>query len=133
MNIRANGLNFNVWVDGDPAATSVLLLHGWPDSSQLWKAQVRSYVGQEIGVRLFSLPKVKERVVDQVFRTFMNGFHRYQFSLVQGFVQLLQTFEDLAIRISQMDSEITLSGTSCKMSSQFWMNLKLEGNVNEPE
>eukprot|EP00884_Botryococcus_braunii_P020820 jgi/Botrbrau1/7421/Bobra.0112s0020.1 len=45
MRIQANGLNFNVWVDGAPVAPPVLLLHGWPDSSQIWTGQVAALIG----------------------------------------------------------------------------------------
>lgn len=40
MILQVNGLALNVWVEGDATAPAVLLLHGWPDSCQLWKNQV---------------------------------------------------------------------------------------------
>ncbi|MGR6997789.1 alpha/beta fold hydrolase [Yinghuangia aomiensis] len=35
--IHANGITFSVVVEGDPSGQPVLLLHGWPDSSALWR------------------------------------------------------------------------------------------------
>ncbi|GAA4982489.1 alpha/beta fold hydrolase [Yinghuangia aomiensis] len=35
--IHANGITFSVVVEGDPNGQPVLLLHGWPDSSALWR------------------------------------------------------------------------------------------------
>src|ERR1700722_6309511 len=38
MIVSANGVDLNVEVHGE--GVPVLLLHGWPDSSALWRAQV---------------------------------------------------------------------------------------------
>jgi pimeloyl-ACP methyl ester carboxylesterase len=43
--IQANGLTFNVVDEGDRGAPAVLLLHGFPDSSRLWRKQVPALVG----------------------------------------------------------------------------------------
>lgn len=40
-----NGLTFHVVQDGDPKAPAVLLLHGFPDSSYLWRNQVPVLAG----------------------------------------------------------------------------------------
>jgi pimeloyl-ACP methyl ester carboxylesterase len=40
MRIETDGVGVEVFVDGDPAAPPVLLLHGWPDSHDLWRDQI---------------------------------------------------------------------------------------------
>ncbi|MDQ3878456.1 MAG: alpha/beta hydrolase [Actinomycetota bacterium] len=42
MNITANGINLNVVVEGE--GDPVLLLHGFPDSSRLWRSQIPALV-----------------------------------------------------------------------------------------
>jgi pimeloyl-ACP methyl ester carboxylesterase len=37
---RVNGISLSAVVEGPQAAPTVLLLHGFPDSSRLWHAQV---------------------------------------------------------------------------------------------
>lgn len=39
-NVRANGLNFVVDDHGDTGATPVILLHGFPNSANVWERQV---------------------------------------------------------------------------------------------
>ena len=43
MEVHANGLRFNVVVEGDGPA--VLLLHGFPDTARLWRNQVPALAG----------------------------------------------------------------------------------------
>ena len=38
--VEANGLSFNVVVEGPENGRPVILLHGWPDSSELWRHQI---------------------------------------------------------------------------------------------
>jgi len=38
--VDSNGLEFSVVVDGPPGGPPVVLLHGWPDSSRVWRHQV---------------------------------------------------------------------------------------------
>src|SRR5579884_1258658 len=38
--VEAGGLSFSVVVDGPPGGSPVVLLHGWPDSSRVWRHQV---------------------------------------------------------------------------------------------
>ena len=40
MRIEAGGLSFSVVVDGPETGPPVVLLHGWPDSSRVWRHQV---------------------------------------------------------------------------------------------
>jgi pimeloyl-ACP methyl ester carboxylesterase len=43
VKLEANGLSFNVVVEGEGPA--VLMLHGFPDSSRLWRGQIPALVG----------------------------------------------------------------------------------------
>lgn len=43
--IRANGLTFRVLDEGDPSDPPVLLMHGFPDSADLWRFQIPVLVG----------------------------------------------------------------------------------------
>lgn len=45
MNIDVNGVGLNVNIEGDEQAMPVVLLHGFPDSSRLWRHQVDALVG----------------------------------------------------------------------------------------
>src|SRR5438067_341877 len=38
--VEANGLSFNVVVEGPTDCKPVMLLHGWPDSAELWRHQI---------------------------------------------------------------------------------------------
>jgi pimeloyl-ACP methyl ester carboxylesterase len=40
VRIEVGGLSFSVVVDGPEAGPAVVLLHGWPDSSRVWRHQV---------------------------------------------------------------------------------------------
>lgn len=40
MRFAVNGITVAAKVEGNPAAPCVVLLHGFPDSSKLWNAQV---------------------------------------------------------------------------------------------
>lgn len=35
--VDANGLKFNCRIAGDPSASPIILLHGWPETSHLWE------------------------------------------------------------------------------------------------
>ena len=50
MRIEINGLSFSVIVEGPEAGAPVVLLHGWPDSSRVWRHQVRALT--EAGYRV---------------------------------------------------------------------------------
>ena len=43
MNVTANGLRFHAIDEG--TGTPVLLLHGFPDTSRLWRRQIDALVG----------------------------------------------------------------------------------------
>ncbi len=43
--LSVNGLNFHVIDEGNPRGPVVLLLHGFPDSSDLWRFQIPALVG----------------------------------------------------------------------------------------
>ena len=42
--LNVNGLNFHVVDEGKPGDPVVLLLHGFPDSSELWRYQIQALV-----------------------------------------------------------------------------------------
>lgn len=48
--LRINGLDFNVLVDGD--GPEVLLIHGFPDSNAVWRNQIPALV--EAGYRVIA-------------------------------------------------------------------------------
>jgi len=43
--VEANGINISVHVDGPEDGRPVLLLHGFPDSSYIWRHQVAALTG----------------------------------------------------------------------------------------
>jgi pimeloyl-ACP methyl ester carboxylesterase len=45
VRIEVGGLSFSVVVDGPEAGPAVVLLHGWPDSSRVWRHQVPALAG----------------------------------------------------------------------------------------
>lgn len=45
MRIDINGLSFSVVVEGPADGPPVVLLHGWPDSSRVWRHQVPALTG----------------------------------------------------------------------------------------
>jgi pimeloyl-ACP methyl ester carboxylesterase len=45
VRVDVGGVGLEVAVDGDEGGPAVLLLHGWPDSHDLWRHQVRALTG----------------------------------------------------------------------------------------
>jgi len=44
VRVESGGVGLEVAVEGDAGAPAVLLLHGWPDSGDLWRHQVKALV-----------------------------------------------------------------------------------------
>jgi pimeloyl-ACP methyl ester carboxylesterase len=45
MRIRGDGVELNIVDEGDPSGPPVLLVHGFPDSSHLWRHQIAALTG----------------------------------------------------------------------------------------